>query len=598
MTQPVTIDFETLAIEGNPVHTPPAPVGVAIYVPGQEAYYLAWGHPTGNNATREEATAHLKRYWDGPILFHNAPFDLSVATQHLGLPWPEDATKVHDTMYLVFLKDPYAKTFSLKPSAERYLGMPPEERDAVRDWVLRHVPGVLPSKWGAHIAQAPGDLVGSYAVGDVVRTFRLYEELRSQVPLEPYIREQRLMPILCEATRRGIDIARERLAQDAEDFRIGHLRATNAIFALLGEEFNLDSDKELAFVLESKDAVTHWTYTEKGSKSVARKNLHLKPEYAELQALLSYRGMMGTCLSTFVNGWLDLSAGDGKVHPSWNQVRGDRGVGGDFSGTRTGRLSCSNPNFQNVPDASEIPVPPGYPPLPKMRDYVVPPEGHIWLKRDFSAQEMRIMAHFAEGKLFDAYNKDPDVDPHEMVKRIIADLLGQDLPRKNVKITGFGIMYGRGITNLADALGVSYEEGAKTQAAYFAALPEVKELSTAIKRRGKSGGTITTWGGRQYVREPNEQRDLSYKLLNYLIQGSAADQTKQAIVDWHYNHRKSTDIFLSTVHDENNIAAPIDDKAGAMMRLRVAMDAKRFDVPFRSEGFAGPTWGKIQSYEA
>ena len=594
---PVTIDFETGAIDGNPVWKPPVPVGVAIYAPGQEPHYYAWGHPTGNNCTRAEAIQALRQYWDGPLLFHNAPFDLSVAHKHLGLPWPTDPLQVHDTMYQVFLKDPYAKTFSLKPSAERYLGMPPEERDAVRDWVLAHVPGATAKHWGAHIAKAPGGLVGRYAVGDVVRTYKLWEYLKDQVPLAPYQREQKLMPILCEASRRGIPIDRERLARDAQDFHVGYTRATNRIFQLLGCEFNLDSDKELVEVLTEFDAVTEWTYTEKGNKSVARKNLKLKPEFQELKGLLDYRGMMGTCLSTFVHPWLELSAEDGCVHPEWNQVRGDRDKDNP-NGTRTGRLSCSNPNFQNVPDASSIPVPPGYPPLPLMRDYVLPPEGHIWLKRDFSAQEMRIMAHFAEGKLYEAYNKDPDVDPHQMVKEIIFELLGQDLPRKDVKITGFGIMYGRGITNLAEALGVAYDQGAATQQAYFAALPEVRELSQAIKRRGKNGGTITTWGGRQYVREPNPNRDLSYKLLNYLIQGSAGDQTKQSIIDWYYEQRKPTDLFMSTVHDENNVAAPVDDKAGAMMRLRVAMDAPRFDVPFRSEGFAGATWGSIQPYEA
>jgi DNA polymerase I-like protein with 3'-5' exonuclease and polymerase domains len=91
---------------------------------------------------------------------------------------------------------------------------------------------------------------------------------------------------------------------------------------------------------------------------------------------------------------------------------------------------------------------------------------------------------------------------------------------------------------------------------------------------------------------------LSYKLLNYLIQGSAADQTKQSIIDWHYDIRKPSDIFLATVHDENNIAAPLEDLAPAMYRLRTAMDMDRFDVPFRSEGFAGPNWQEIQPYES
>jgi DNA polymerase-1 len=207
------------------------------------------------------------------------------------------------------------------------------------------------------------------------------------------------------------------------------------------------------------------------------------------------------------------------------------------------------------------------------------------------------MAHFAEGALYDAYQKDANVDPHAMVQGMIKELLNLDLPRKHVKITGFGIMYGMGIDKLAGSLDIDRAMATTTREAYFAALPEVKKLSAAIKNRGSSGEGIKTWGGRLIYKEPHPERNLSYKLLNYLIQGSAGDQTKQAIVDWE-QQRKPTDLFMATVHDEINIAAPIDDQMGAMHRLRKAMDADRFDVPFRSEGFAGPDWENIQEYEA
>jgi len=599
MTDIVTVDFETKAITHNPVWLPPVPVGVAIHADGKSTYH-AWGHPTENNCTKEQATQALADVWNRPLLFHNAPFDVSVATQHLGLSWPKDPLLVHDTMYLLFLLDPYAATFSLKPSAQRYLGMEPEERDAVKAWVVSHVPGATGKNWGAFISEAPGNLVGKYAVGDVVRTRALFDHCYQQVVdkgmLPAYQREQKLMPILARASRRGIDINRTRLQEDAEKFEIALARSTNMIYSLLGEEFNLDSDQQLVAALDRKDAVVEWTYTEKGSKSVSRKNLSLKPEFQALRQLLDYRGMLNTCLGTFIKPWIELSAIDGNLHPEWNSTRGDRTKDAP-NGTRTGRLSSSNPNFQNVPNASGIDVPTGLPPLPKMREYVLPPEGHIWLKRDFSAQEMRIMAHFAEGKLYEAYRNDPNVDPHEMVKGIIKQQTGLDLPRKHVKITGFGIMYGMGISKLADSLDIPDSQGTITRNAYFAALPEVRQLSTATKQRGQRGEAIRTWGGRCYYTENNPTRDLSYKLLNYLIQGSGADQTKQSIVDWE-DSRKETDIFLATVHDEINIAAPIDDQAPAMYRLKKAMDADRFDVPFRSEGFAGKTWEDIVGYEA
>ena len=595
-----TVDFETEAIVYNPVWKPPKPVGVAIRKSDGSSYYWAWGHPSGNNCSYERAKAELEEVWDSPMLFHNAPFDLSVALVHMGMPWPKDPLHVYDTMFDLFLLDPYARSFSLKPSAERYLGMAPEERDAVKEWVLSNVQEATGKTWGAYIARAPGDLVGEYAKGDVVRTFALHEHCHSQVielGMEAaYQREQRLMPILAEGSRRGIDIDREALQKDSVVYDGALIRSTNAIFKLLGQEFNLDSDQQLVAALEANDAVVEWAYTDKGSKSVSRKTLNLKPEFKELKDLLGYRGMLNTCLGTFIHPWINLSQFDGKLHPEWNSTRGDRSLD-KTNGTRTGRLSSSNPNFQNVPNGSDLIVPKGLPPLPQMRGYVLPPDGCVWLKRDFSAQEMRIMAHFAEGNLFDAFNENPDVDPHAMVQQIIKEKLGLDLPRKSVKVTGFGIMYGMGAQAMADSLDVIYAEAVNMKDAYYTALPEIRQLSTATKRRGQAGEAIGTWGNRRYKTEPNEKRDMSYKLLNYLIQGSGADQTKQSIIDWH-DAKKPTDVFLATVHDEINIAAPIEDQAAAMFRLRTAMDANRFDVPFRSEGFAGKNWEDIERYEA
>jgi DNA polymerase-1 len=267
-----------------------------------------------------------------------------------------------------------------------------------------------------------------------------------------------------------------------------------------------------------------------------------------------------------------------------------------MSGTRTGRMSCRNPNLQNPPNEFEgLVIPEGLPTPMIMRRYLLPEEGHVWLKRDFSAQEMRIMAHFAEGRLYDAFRLNPATDPHVAVQKMIKDLLGIDMPRKYVKITGFGIMYGRGVPNLSAALGVDQEEGKRVRDAYYAALPEVQQLSYDTRNRGKRGQFIRTWGGRVYYREPDAVRDLSYKLLNYLIQGSAADQTKQAMIDWD-RQRHPDDTLLAAVHDEINISAPVEDAPAAMRRLRLAMNADRFDVPFMSEGYTGPNWGEIESY--
>jgi DNA polymerase-1 len=599
----VTIDFETEAIVGNPIYNPPRPVGVSIKPEGKESTYYAWGHPTGNTCSFEDGKAALLRalHKDNEgYLAHNAGFEAAVLRRWFNYE-ESDPLCVHDTQYLLFLADPYATTFSLKPSAERILGMPPDEQTDLKDWILRNVPGAKISNWGAHISRAPADLVGRYAVGDTDRTRGLYDALYPRIlragMLEPYRREQRLLPILSASSARGVRLDVSRLEADIEIYTAAKNKAEDYIYRVLGN-FNIDSDAELAAALDNRGQVTEWVLTPTGRRSTSRKNLVGRVKDPALLAHLAYRGVLATCLGTFAIPWLEQARAEaGRLHPQWNQVRGDKGADGDMSGTRTGRMSCRNPNLQNPPNEFDgLVVPQGLPPPLIMRRYLLPEEGHVWLKRDFSAQEMRIMAHFAEGRLYEAFRIDPRTDPHVAVQKLIKELLGIDMPRKYVKITGFGIMYGRGVPNLSAALGVDQEEGKRVRDAYYAALPEVQQLSYDTRNRGKRGQFIRTWGGRVYYREPDPARDLSYKLLNYLIQGSAADQTKQAMIDWEAS-RSTDDVLLAAVHDEINVSAPVEQARAAMRRLRLAMDADRFDVPFMSEGYTGPNWADIEGYK-
>lgn len=610
------IDFETEGIVGNPIYNPPKPVGVSIKLPGQPSHYYAWGHPSGNNCTsaevRKALRAALMSYGD-EWLAHNREFECAVLRKWFGYTAP-DTLKVHDTMFLLFLTNPYAYTFGLKPSAETILGMAPDEQTDLRDWILANVKEATAKDWGAYICKAPGELVGKYAEGDTDRTVALFEKLYPIVVdrgmLEAYQREQRLAPILSESSVRGVRVDRERLEVDLGIYRAAQKIAQDYIFKALGCTFELSKDAQLADALEKADMISEWVLTPTGKRSTARKNLVGRIKDPLLLQYLAYSGIIDTCLGTFAEPWLRNSSIDGRLHPQWNQVRGEKGEGGDMSGTRTGRMSCKDPNLQNVSNDFEGVIVPEpilaflvnhrnligrvLPPIILMRSYLLPEDGQVWLKRDFSAQEMRIMAHFAEGRLFEAFLADPKTDPHVAVQKIIQDLTGILLPRKYVKITGFGIMYGRGVANLSLALGVPDHEGKSVRDAYFEALPEVKDLSDACRRRGRSGLSVKTWGGRLYPREPNPDRDLSYKLLNYLIQGSAADQTKQAIID--HDANRGTGLLMAAVHDEMNISSPVEDVKSNMEKLRLAMDAPRFDVPFSSEGFIGPNWADIEEY--
>lgn len=601
----ITLDFETQGIEGNPIATPPDPVGVAVWVPDKDPVYLAWGHPTENNCTREKGLEYARACVASghPILCHNAPFDLAVLDKATDSRWNRANWHLfHDTQYLVFLDDPYASTLSLKPSAARYLGMPPDEQDDLRAWILSHVPEATEKDWGAHIAKAPGGLVGRYAIGDVVRTRKLFDHLHPRIRQRgmeaAYDRERQLMPTLYESSKRGIRVDRNTLehhyvvyqrALDIADTRIrGILQQPSLDFAKRGR---------LAEALDSAGFVTEWSYTPTGKKSTSKKTLRINNP--ELANLIAYRGALNTCLSTFMGPWLALSERDGRLHTSWNQVRT---VERDSRGTQTGRLSSNNPNFQNVPTEFDIAVPEGLIPLPQMRRYLLPEQGHAWLKRDFSSQEVRILSHFEDGSLCEAYKADAKFDPHKRAQTDIREAIGLEVERKQVKIVAFSIIYGAGVPGVQRQLGCeTYEEAKLIRESYLDAVPGVKALVKEVKRVGRGGECIRTWGGREYYSEPSKVingslRSFEYKLLNYLIQGSAADQTKQAIIDWN-SARGYESIFLATVHDEINISAPIGEAERHMQDLRVAMDADRFDVPFASEGFQGPNWEDIESVQ-
>jgi DNA polymerase I-like protein with 3'-5' exonuclease and polymerase domains len=594
------IDFETDAIVGNPTVRPPKPVGVATKRPGYKSRYFAWGHPDGNNCTYEQARAHLLeiKAQRVPVLFHNAKFDLSVMREHMGIEF--DPALVHDTMFLIFLTDPYADTFSLKPSSERILGWAPDEQDDVRRWVLNHVP-CKPSEWGAHIAKAPVSLVAPYARGDVDRTLALYNHIYPKLDdTAAYDRERQLLPILIESEQHGVKLHMEKLGDDLILYEQCLAKVNARLWKLLkNPNVNLDSGEELADALDKAGLVSQWILTPTGRRSTSRDNLEAAIANPDMLALLRYRGALAHCLGSFMRPWVELGEEyNGRLHPEWNQVRQNRGK--DSKGTRTGRLSGMKPSFMNVPNEYDLIIPEGCMELPFMRTYTVPDEGNVWLKRDYSQQELRVLAHYTEGALYERYLKNPRIDAHEETGALITELAGLELPRKYVKITGFSMIYGAGIPSLSQQLGVAIDEAASIKGAYLHALPEVKDLMDECKERGRKGLPITTWGGRDYFVEPpkiiaGRRRTFEYKLLNYLIQGSSADCTKTAIIEWAKD--KGNGQFLATVHDEIDIQAPEESWQADMGKLQVAMENIPFDVKMLSDGFIGDSWQNLEKCE-
>lgn len=607
MIEPVVIDFESWAIQPRPKY-PPKPVGVAIKLPRKKARYYAWGHPTKNNCTFEQAkyALELALLGDRPVVFHNAKFDLAVLEEGMGVCLP-DKERVHDTMILAHLNDPYEPTFALKPLSEKHLGLPPEERDAVRDWLVEN--GVCKAgakDWGASIAMAPGDLVGAYAIGDVDRTLGLYKKYALSIEERgmsaAYERERFLIPLLHENEKQGVRVDRERLLTDVREYQA----AMETVEAWLRKRLkaptlNLGADQQLADALDKAGVVTEFGMTPpsktypQGQRSVSKKNLR-KSMFSDERVFLAlgYRNRLQTCLSTFMLPWLEMSETTGRIYTSWRQL-----------GAVTGRFS-SSPNFQNIPkDWYDKPDGYAHPPflrvreLPLIRSYILPDEGCVLLAADYGGQELRVAAHFEDGELMAAYRANPTLDAHGFVEGEIAKVTDRVFQRRVRKAGLFLSLYGGGARRLAEELDLPLAEATALRDAFRGALPGIWALDDYLKDCGRRGEGFMTLGGREYHAEPAKVVDgqvwrFEYKMLNCVIQGSSADQTKAAMLL--YDQRRQHGRLVLTCHDEIVVSVPMEWALDEATILTEAMtSALPMDVPVIADCKIGTNYAEMET---
>jgi DNA polymerase I-like protein with 3'-5' exonuclease and polymerase domains len=598
-------DFETEGIDDRPRY-PPLPVGLALWVPGQKPFYHAWGHPTHNNSSKRDAVDHynaLRREGRVPV-FHHAGFDLDVMETHCGVGWTAEH---HDTLILLYQHDPRAASFSLKPAAERLLGEAPTERDELKEWIIQNVDEAKRKKteWGAYISRAPGDLVGRYACGDVTRTGKLFKKFLKEVISDPlqraaYERERALTRVLVRMERRGVPVATQRLRRDIPRYE----RMLKEQETILMDWLKVPKTKRADFKfsgdtfadqLERRGLIKEWILTEKNQRSTSVDSLKEVGVDPKLVHELEVRSTLATCLSTFMKPWHESGEEyDGRFYARFNQVRQDyHGGGGKRQvGTATGRLSMS-PNLQNAPRDDKDKR------LPRVRSYIVPGEllngkkrkGLCIVQRDYSQQELRILAHYENGPFLAKYRADPTIDAHNAVKQLIAEQVGIMLERRDTKDLNFGLIYGMGAAKTALKINRSLQETRKLIRAHMKSLPGVKMLKDQLIELESSGEPLYTWGGRKYycekpkyVEKMGRTMTFGYKLLNVKIQGSAADCTKQAMLNYYEaGYDDEYPLFLQ-VHDELLALAPWTRRNDAHKKMREAMMDVDFNVPMLSDG--------------
>ena len=521
MTDPIFLDFETEAIGPRPEQYPPKPVGLAVLDRTNQfkSGYYAFCHDSNNNCTYEDARRLLIRIWESgrSICFHNAMFDMSVITEKFNLPFIS-AERVHDTLVLAFLYNPYVRSLSLKELCVEWLNIQPEERDQLFEWLVNHIPAVAkkPKTAGAYIARGPADLVGMYAEADVALTAKLWDftlTVRQHMP-RAYLREIELMPVLLENSKLGIRVDRDGLNQSLEKAKADIFQCEvwlNKYFN--ADDINYNSGAQLVQIIQNKgcyDKNKKWPTSDKGTPLSDKDTLANLITDPELSSVLRHRDVLVKLTGTYIEPWLEQSASTGRIYTEWNTVRGEAG------GTRTGRLS-SKPTLQTMPTRGpKTPLPSEIRDLiiPKVREYILPDEGHSMIACDYNAQELRLFAYFEDGKLKQQYLKDPKADLHTFSKNLMSEKVGRDIPRDYVKTLSFGILYGAGPKKLSEMLRIPYEEAKelvdlyKTEVA--TGLPKINEDLIA---RYRAKIPFKTVGGRLIKGEPPKIIPVSYTHL-------------------------------------------------------------------------------------
>ena len=603
---PIFLDFETEAIGPRPHEYPPKPVGLAVLDRTNQfqSGYFSFAHDSNNNTTFETVHQMLTDMWKSgrSVCFHNAMFDLAVIYEKFNLPFIEPE-RLHDTLVLAFLHDPYARSLSLKELCKEWLNVQPEERDELFDWLTMHIEAVRkkPKSAGAYIARGPADLVGKYAEADVRLTAGLYDfthEVRSTMP-RAYLREIELMPVLLENSKLGIRVDVDGMKACLEKANADIKMCEVWLFKYFDtEEINFNSGVQLVNSIVAKGCYRtdkRWPESDKGTPLSDKDTIKEMVTDPELSSVLRHRDVLVKLTGTYIEPWLAQSESTGRIYTEWNTVRGEAG------GTRTGRLSAK-PTLQTMPTRGpKTPLPTELQGLviPKVREFILPDEGHMMAAADFQAQELRLFAHFEEGKLAEQYRKDPNADLHTFAANLMSEKAGRVVIRDYAKTMSFGILYGAGPKKISEMLGIPYNEAKQLIDLYKSEVaPGLDKVNNDLMTRYKIRAPFSTIGGRLVKGEPpkiinGKLMNFGFKSLNTLIQGSGADMAKQAMIDY-WKIAEDSRLLLS-LHDELIISARADVVQREADKLAACMiNAFTLDVPLIAEAKVGNNFSEVK----
>jgi DNA polymerase I-like protein with 3'-5' exonuclease and polymerase domains len=569
-------------------------VGIAVAVDGWSGYYPI-AHEGGGNLEKDKVMDWIKFVCanDNVKIFHNAMYDvcwLRAAGVHIN-------GHIVDTMVMASLIDENRLAYTLNSISFEYLGEVKDEKaltEAAQSW------GIDPK---SEMYKLPAMYVGNYAEKDAKLTLELFKVLSREIQKQSlqniFDIETQLFPCLTDMKFKGVRV-------DVEKARLLKQKLTSQEQEILlkvkqetGIEPQIWAARSIATVFDKLGL--HYERTEKSSAPSFTKNFLQEHKHPIVQMIAKAREI-NKAHTTFIDTILKFTH-KGRIHADINPIRSDQG------GTVTGRFSYANPNLQQIPARNKELG-------PMIRSLFLPEVDHKWGCFDYSQQEPRLVVHYAATtepicfdesvtKIVDQF-KNNSVDFHKTV----AEMAG--ISRDQAKTINLGLFYGMGKAKLQAELGLNTKEEAENLFnQYHTNVPFVKELMNKTSAHAQTSGSIGTLLGRRCRFNKWEpatfgmhtamsfeeaertygrgriRRAMTYKALNKLIQGSAADMTKKAMLDL-YNEGIIPHI---QIHDELDISVKDDNQAKKI--VEIMENAVTLAIPNKVDYESGETWGDI-----
>lgn len=565
----VALDTEATGLDKDTDHARLVQLGDA-----RQAYVI----PIENDGWGGLVVELLRRF-EGDVVAHNRPYDDAMLFNSLGVRLPSDRT--HDTRLKAHVLES-THSLALKNLAKRHVdpraGVLQDDLSDVFQrggWTWATIPWNVEQYW-------------FYAGMDTILTYQLDDVLdplvRAEAP-RSYEIELAVSYVAERMERRGVLVDQEytrsftdelsRYMEQAEAW----CRSTYGVYP--------GSNQQVIKALRA-DGVEFSKYTEAGKLSLDKYVLGAI-DHPLAQTVLGRRQAQ-KMVSTYLNNYLDMSRRDGRIHPSINTVGGtgkNPFEPGGSSGVRTGRMSMSDPNLQNVPIRGKAGK--------KLRRCFVAEEDHTWVKCDADQIEMRMMAHMSgDQRMRDAFLSEGDFFVN-IARQLFADpdFQKSDPRRQLVKNGGYAKIYGAGIPKFAATAGVSEDVARPFMQSFDAMFPDVLRWIRQVEREATQRLADE---GDAYVRSPiTNRRHVAdagklYTLVNYVIQGTAGEVLKMKMIE--ADAAGLGDFMRLPVHDEIDLEVPNDLLEDALATLHdVVNDDQLMTVPLTWSSETGPNWG-------